>query len=1274
AAKAGKKIDGPDVNAPKGDTTPSGTHSPDGSTTPSGTKTDTPDTKPDGTKSPDGTSPGSADTPGTSKSPDGTSSGKGTDGSLRKDAENPRDRAQEPKQRCEGREPIDLATGEMYMLQTDVRLDAALPLLLQRTHVSSYRAGRSFGPSWSSTLDQRLEIDEQGVCFAGADGVILVYPSPQTGGPEVLPAEGARWPLGRLADGSYLIRQPDRGRTLHFGPGSAGQFVPLREIRDANGNHITLEHTDDGLVSAIRHSGGYHLDTASASGRITSVSLRNPDGADIVLVRYEYDEARRLAAVVNSSGAAMRFTYDAAGRVVRWEDRNGEWYGYHYDPDGRCVRADGSGNALAGTVEYDLDARVTTETDSLGHVTKHYFNEHNQIVLERDPMGGETRFEWDRYDRLVAQTDAVGRTTRFLYNESGLPVAITRPDGAQTLTEYDEAGQPVVVIDPDGAVWRYGYDERGNLVSTTDPAGATTTTTYDERGRRSSVVDPLGNVYRIEANDAGLTVSVVDPLGATTRYDRDQFGRVSAITDPVGGVTRLQWTVEGKLLSRTRPDGSTESWRYDGEGNEIEHVDPAGGVTRLERTHFDLVSARTNADGARTEFAYDSELRPISVTNPQGLVWRYEYDANGNLVRETDFNGRTLSYVRDAAGQLLERVDGTGARTTFHRDVLGSLLERRTPEGASTRFEYDRVGRILRAVNDDAEVVFERDPLGRVLAETVNGRTVRSTYDRLGRRIRRITATGVESLWEYNAASRPVTLRTAGRQMHFRFDEAGREVERLLDTGAILAQSWDVNHRLTAQTLSTVAGSGARQARVVNRRTYRYRPDDNLAVLSDLLGGEERFETDPVGRVTAVDGTRTRERYSYDKSGNITAGLWGEGEPDLQGVREYSGTLIRSAGSVRYGHDAQGRVVVRSRKRLSAKPDTWHYEWNADDRLVGVVTPNGTRWRYTYDALGRRTSKQRLSAQDGSVEERVDFVWDGGVLAEQIESSGRNITWDWEPSNTRPLTQTCRRIGRDTPQSAIDEAFYSIVTDVIGTPKELIDPAGEVAWRANTTLWGRSRDEGAESALMPLRFPGHYFDPETGMNYNYHRYYDATTGRYVSNDPLGLRPALNPHAYVQNPTGWTDQFGLTPAPGGGHDDGHQTTTPTDLHMFGGSPDGPSPGPRPAREKDFNMTEDGTIIPGTGRTIPNEDMPAGASSFSDISNAPLTGHHYRIPAGTQLPEGLAVVADGRDVVQGSPRAATHHTIYATRPMTRDEFNAKLAEIETQHAGNIPKKRR
>lgn len=1040
--------------------------------------------------------------------------------------ENPEDTRQPADGRCGCGEPVDIASGEMFMTQHDVDLPGALPLRLSRTHVSSYRAGRFYGPSWSSTMDQRLEIDEHGVVFVAEDGVLLVYPIPAVGA-SVLPATGARWPLSRTEDG-YTLTDPKQGITRRFAA-VEGTLLPLGSIHDRNGNHIDFAYDDAGMPREITHSGGYRIRVDSTGGLITGLSLcGNGEGDEVPLMQYGYHD-RRLSQVVNDSGLPLRFDYDAAGRITGWTDRNGVTFRYIYDHRGRCIRTDGPDGFMDGSFDYEDEGHVHRYTNSLGHVTTFYLNERKQVIREIDPLGGETRSEWDDFDRLVSRTDPLGRTTRYEYDDDGNLIAATRPDGSQTRFEYNDLRLPITIIAPDGTINRREYDEHGNLTAVTDPLGTVTRYSYDDHGHLRETTDALGHVRQVDTNAAGLPVMVTNALGATTRYERDAFGRVTAITDPAGSVTRFGWTMDGKPSWRALPDGATERWTYDGEGNVREHTDALGQATHTEVTLFDLPSAEVRPDGSRLEYAYDTELRLSAVTNEQGLVWRYDYDPAGNLVRETDFNGRVVSYRHDAAGQLVERVNGLGETTYFVHDVLGNVIERRSGQTTAT-FTYDELGRLVEAMDDDTQVHFHRDSLGRVLTETINGHSVASVYDPLGRRLRRRTPSGAESVWEYDAEDHPKALHTAGRTVRFDYDPAGREIQRAIGANTALAQTWDSNHRLLSQT---VTSSGRR----LQHRSYTYRPDGFLTGIDDHLTGPRIFDLDVVGRVTAVRGPKWTERYAYDAAGNVTTAAWpgpaGPPDADLVGDREYTGTLIHRAGNVRYEHDAQGRVVLRQQKRLSKKPATWRYFWDADDRLTEVLTPDGALWRYRYDPLGRRVAKQRLTPDGHAVQEEILFTWDGNVLAEQAHlhhnpaaGDPRVTVWDYEPGTFRPVTQHDRAPLRHAPQQWVDEQFYAIVTDLIGTPTELMDDQGDIAWHHHATLWGHTVAQSSAGVYTPLRFPGQYADPETGFHYNYHRHYDPTTGRYSSSDPLGLAPSPNPNTYVRNPTSWVDPLGL----------------------------------------------------------------------------------------------------------------------------------------------------
>ncbi|MFD4242802.1 putative T7SS-secreted protein [Streptomyces sp. NPDC058525] len=991
---------------------------------------------------------------------------------------------------CAG-DPVDVASGRMVLPQTDLVLPGSLPLIFGRTFESSYRAGRWFGPSWSSTVDQRLEIDADGVVLVNEDGSLLAYPHPAPGLP-VLPALGRRWPLSVEPDGTYTVTDPVTGHVRHF-----TETGLLTQISDRNGAWIAYSYDEQGAPLSITHSGGYALSLTTSDGRIIALSLA--DGTPVL--RYGYTDGH-LIEVTNSSGRPLRFGYDDEGRIVSWTDTNDRRFDYVYDDRHRCVAQSGANGHL--NIRFTYEDGLTTLTDSLGHRTLYTINDRAQVVAETDPTGATTRSTYDLYNRLLSRTDPLGHTIHFMYDERGLVTDVTRPDGRRAGAEYDASlGLPVKVVNPDGTTACQTYDGHGNRTSVTDAAGATTRFTYDTRGHLASVTDALGHTTTVECDAAGRVTATADPLGARTTYDHDAFGRPTVITDPLGRTTHVTWSTEGRLLRREHADGTSESWTYDGEGNCLTHTDAVGGVTVSEYGDFDLLTARTTPDGTRHEFTHDSELRLTQVTNPQGLTWGYRYDAAGRLTSETDFDARTLTYAYDAAGRLTARTNASGSTTHYEHNVLGQIVRKTTPEGP-TSFEYDVSGALAAATSPTTAITWLRDRAGRLASETVNGRTLTYDYDLVGRRTSRTTPTGTESCWTYDAASRRSSLTASGRTLDFERDAAGQELIRTLANTVTLAQQYDALGRLTTQRF---AG---------RRRDYAYRPDGHLTAIDD-----RHFTLDAVGRVTAVDEPRRTERYTYDEAGNLTSAIWPDRHPgaEARGGRTYEGTRIMRAGSVRYEHDELGRVTLRQKTRLSRKPDTWRYEWNAEDQLAAVTTPDGTVWRYTYDPLGRRTSKQRLSAT-GEVAEEVVFTWDGTTLCEQTTDARVALTWDHD--GLHPLAQTERVLG------TTDDRFFAIVTDLVGTPTHLLAEDGEAAWHTRTTLWGTTTWNRDATAYTPLRFPGQYFDPESGLHYNYFRTYDPETARYLTPDPLGLTPDPNPTTYVHNPHTWADPLGLAP--------------------------------------------------------------------------------------------------------------------------------------------------
>ena len=1042
-------------------------------------------------------------------------------------------------------DPVDPATGEMFMRHTDLRLPAVLPLLFERTQISGYRKGLRFGRTWASTLDQRVEINDDGIHYAAPDGVVLHYPVPAQPGQRVMPAHGARWPLAwdRASD-TIRLHQVERGLVLEFPPGPVPErFRPLSAVVDRNGNRMTFVCDADGTPTHVYHSGGYRLRIGSCETRggvrIQSLSLVDPDGGpDEPIVTFDYDPAGHLVATVDSTGLPFAFEYDPEDRVTAWIDRTGYRHEYRYGPDGRVVHVGGQDGYLAADFAYDDQAGTTTVTDSLGRETVYRRDGRGRVTARTDPRGGTVLTERDRHGCIVSSTDQLGAVTRFVRDENGDAVQVEHPDGAVSRTEYNGLRLPIAYTDPNGSTWRYGYDERGNLLEVTDPVGAVTSYAYDERGALIRVTDALGQATSIVCERAGLPVSITDPVGAVWRATRDARGRITALTDPLGAVTVSTWDGRDNLVSRTYADGTAEHWEWDANGNLAAHVNPNGATTRFETGPFRLLTARIDPDGSRYTFAYDSELRLTAVTNPQHAIWSYRYDESGNLADETDFNGRALLYEHDAADRLTRRTNGAGQILDLVRDQRGLVIEqllreREDAEPASVTFAYDRAGNLTAARSPQCELSFAHDAIGRVVSQTVDGASVETSYDAAGRRLARATAHGHVSRWSYDPAGRPASLALGERLLSFGHDPAGREAFRWIGTDLALTSDWDALGRLSARTALSVAGTDEqRVSTTVSEHAWTYRPDGGVQSISTTGSGTRNFELDLFGRVTAVHAATWSETYAYDSAGNLThAADTRDADAPTAGSRQLDGALLRQAGRTSYAYDAQGRLIRVVRRTLSGQRKQWTYTYDAQDRMTRAVLPGGETWQYRYDPLGRRIAKQRLGA-DGEPVEEIRFVWDGELLAEQRHSTGDSAavtvtSWDYEPGTWTPIAQRRRTFHRDTPQEAIDEQFHAIIADLVGTPQELVAPDGTVTWRRTGSLWGQEPDDGA-GPTCPLRFPGQYHDAETGLDYNYQRYYDPATGRYTVPDPLGLAPAPNPHAYVDNPLTWLDPLGLDP--------------------------------------------------------------------------------------------------------------------------------------------------
>jgi len=1027
--------------------------------------------------------------------------------------------------RCPCGEPVDAVTGEVFTQSIDFELPGALPIRLQRGYASSLNQQSWLGPNWCCSWGQMVE--------DAGDGAVHYFPG--NGG-------RIRFELGDVDDKGWIrsskanklwLRQTPRGFQVRDAQNHLLSFAQQRGkdwlltgMEDLNGHAIRFYY-DRGALHTVEHSGGYRLHVSATPSHISSIALEQADRSLSTLVRYEYDGEGRLRGVDNGSGRMMKYEYDDAVRMIGWQDREGTWYQYRYDARGRCVESVGPDGLYHYYYSYDRARRNTVAADSYGAATLFHYNERNQVVASNGPMGSTILTEWDErgnklsvtdpegrkvayeYDQdgnLLASTDALGQTIKMEYNPLGLLVALTDPAGKRSLRRYDDRGNLIEAGREGEAVWRYERDGRGNLIR---------------------LVDPYGRQREFAYNKAGLPLWVTDWEGNTTRYVRDAFGRVVREIDPLDDEISFAYNRLNKLAQVTLPTGAKIQWDYDAEGNLTRRTGPDGSAYSYTYGPFDLRKSVERPSGAVMRFQHDLEGRLSAVENEKGEQWNYTYDLGGRIVEEQDFAGRVERFAYDRSGLCTQRTNARGEVIEFERNQAGKITRRKLADGSETRYAYDSNGLVTEAANQWITVKFERDEYGRVLREIQGDRMIESTYDERGLRIRRRTSDGQETTWSYDANGRVERLSLLQDEfLEFTRDAVGCDRERSFGKGPgkpggfVLRQDYDPLQRLESQW----AGLGGAPAAVtaIAERQYRYDLNGNAAEIIDARWGTSRYRYDRDGRIAAVDRENgPSEEFQHDSSGDISGVLTNAlslgrerinvGIPAWEDRKLGPGGRLEQIGDTRYLYDEDGRVFEKREQRPGIPERVWQYEWTSEGQLRSVVNPEGEVWRYEYDALGRRSKK---TGPGGS---STTYVWDGDVVAEEIRetrASRSASSWVFEPNSFRPVAKL------------ENGKAYACILDQVGTPRELVATSGELAWSAQLSAWGQLDSESAGKTDCSIRFQGQWYDEESGLHYNFHRYYDPEIGQYISPDPIGLAGGTRAYGYVHNPLGWIDPLGL----------------------------------------------------------------------------------------------------------------------------------------------------
>jgi len=900
------------------------------------------------------------------------------------------------------------------------------------------------------------------------------------------------------------------------------------------------------------------------------------------LAAYVHDEHGDLVSAQDEHGGAWHYRY-SHHLVTRYTDRTGRGMNLEYDGTGahaRAVREWADDGSFALAFAWDANIRLTRVSDALGGVTKYYYDIDGYTYRIVHPDAREEWFFRDTAKNVTRHIHPDGSTEDFAYDQAGHLHTHTRADGSRVHYAWDAQHRLVGLRDAEGGVWKREYDAQGNLVEETDPLGHRTEYVYDPAGRPVRITDAKGGVKQLAYTPAGQLASYTDCSGRTARFAYDGQGRLISQSDAAGQATRYRYA-GGQLQEITLPDGTREQLSHDAEGRLLAHTDALGRRTRYEYTAAGLIARRIDALGHSLRYRWDLAGRLAGLVNENGSRWAFRHDPVGRLLQEVGFDGRATHYRYEEATGVLAEVAAPGHATQLKFDAMGRLVQRQA-QGQVERFAWDGNGRLSEASNAEARLQWYYDAAGNLTREHHHDLPLKRTavwqhrYGELHQRIATVRPDGHVTQWLTYGAGHVHGLLVDGQEiLSIERDELHREVQRTQGNGLVQSLRYDAAGRLSEQRIGPdkAVGSGVASVHALElHRRYAYDRAGQLTGIQDSRRGQLGYRYDPVGRLLQAHARLGREHFAFDPAGNIAAGGEAGAPAKIPAVLD---NLLKDYAGTAYRWDARGNLVERTGEGRRT-----HFEWDGFDRLVAAHEEGGPRTTFHYDPLGRRIAKR--TAQASTV-----FGWDGDVLAYestqhhegwsegwegQSQEEGRQEGRGWsvhyihEPGSFVPLLQARQAramalaptpdvkalmaanggrydIERDPLWNGEYEAacragafsgeqlaFYQC--DHLGTPQELTDHQGQLAWSAHYKAWGQAREAISEAGRKagianPIRFQGQYFDEETGLHYNRYRYYDPHSGRFVSRDPIGLAGGINLHTYVtNNPNRGIDPLGL----------------------------------------------------------------------------------------------------------------------------------------------------
>jgi RHS repeat-associated protein len=551
----------------------------------------------------------------------------------------------------------------------------------------------------------------------------------------------------QLGPADYLVTQAividPEGNPTSYRFGSSGY---LAERTDAAGRVTRFERAQGTnlLLSTTDPAGRITRYTYDANGNVSGFT--DPAGH---VTRFTYEPVfNKLATLTDPLMNQTAFTYDPKGNLLTVTDPMNKTTTMTYNAAGQPTTVTDPLNHTT-TFTYDFFGNLVAVIDPLGNVTRREYDIASRLIAMTDPNGNSTQFAYDGLNRVTRITDALSGQTQFTYDANGNLLTVTDAKNQTTRYTYDMMDRLETRTDPLNRVERYAYDLNGNLTRFTDRKNQTTEYSYDPLQRRVFTQFADGAQVKSLYDLAGRLASIEDTLSGTIEFGYDTLDRlVSEITKQ--GKVEYQYDALGRRIAMVVNGGVPVEYGYDA-NSRLTQVSQGMQVVGLD---YDAAGRRTSLNypnGTNTGYTYDaaSRLTRILHDGPASVIedLTYTYDAAGNRIRvgrlgaeaplpeavqaaydaaneQIRFNSGMPNLAYDANGNLISQTDTNGT-TTYTWDARNRLVGIAGP-GVSANFEYDALRRRISKTINAARTEYQYD--GNDIVTEIGGGAVEAAY------------------------------------------------------------------------------------------------------------------------------------------------------------------------------------------------------------------------------------------------------------------------------------------------------------------------------------------------------------------------------------------------------------------------------------------------------------------------------------------------------------------------------------------------------------------